>query len=211
MRCNQVLSPLLLSLISVCVDANWSRQRLHQVFARPTGIFRSTEIGRPAGISSTIFGVRGGGIFGGGDKEKEKADEEKIPEGKKYPPLSQEDIEDALSHIPVFAVTDSNGAGLVLRPDNETSVFYFFFSPQMANETLASIQAGLPDDNSMGLRVSAFSLGKIFFKMLQSSDGTEIKLKKPDTEDSTAEPADVQYRLVPDTRFVNLVHFLFLS
>jgi hypothetical protein len=40
--------------------------------------------------------------------------------------MSKEEIEEWLEHIPVFAVTDSNGAGVLLRPENETSVFYFF-------------------------------------------------------------------------------------
>ena len=44
----------------------------------------------------------------------------------KYPAMTQEEIEEWLAHIPVFAVTDSNGAGVVLKPDEKTSVFYFF-------------------------------------------------------------------------------------
>ncbi len=42
--------------------------------------------------------------------------------GKKlYPALSIEEIEDWMEHVPVFAVTDSNGAGVVLKPDDSTS------------------------------------------------------------------------------------------
>lgn len=47
-------------------------------------------------------------------------------EGQKYAAMTKEEIEEWLEHIPVFAVTDSNGAGVLLRPENETSVFYFF-------------------------------------------------------------------------------------
>jgi len=139
-------------------------------------------------------------LFGGGDKPKD--DETKIPEGKMYPPLTQEEIEDCLAHIPVFAVTDSNGAGLVLKPDNETSVFYFFLSPQMANDTLTSLQSEMTE--GMDLRVSAFSLGKIAFKILDASgQGVDMKLKKPNSDQVETE-SSVEYRLVPDTRLVTL-------
>jgi len=43
--------------------------------------------------------------------------------GKMYPAMTQPEIEEWLEHIPVFAVTDSNGAGVVLKPENDTSVF----------------------------------------------------------------------------------------
>ena len=85
--------------------------------------------------------------------------------------MSKEEIEEWLAHIPIFAVTDSNGAGVVLRPDNDTSVFYFFMSPQMANATLQTLQG---TNENMDLRVSAFSLGKIWFKILNSDSDTEV-------------------------------------
>ena len=53
--------------------------------------------------------------------------------GVTYPALTQSEIEDWLEHIPVFAVTDSAGAGVVLKPENDTSVFYFFLNPIQAN------------------------------------------------------------------------------
>lgn len=89
-------------------------------------------------------------------------------EGTKYPALTQEEVEEWLEQIPIFAVTDANGAGVVLKPDSDTSVFYFFFSPQMANATLTQLKdSGAAD---MDLRISAFSLGKIWFKILNSED-----------------------------------------
>ena len=43
---------------------------------------------------------------------------------KMYPALTVEEIEDWMEHIPVFAVTDTNGAGVVLKPDESTSGEY---------------------------------------------------------------------------------------
>ena len=85
--------------------------------------------------------------------------------------MTQEEVEDWLSHIPVFAVTDSNGAGVVLKPDGEQSVFYFFMSPQMANATLNTLTANNAD---MDLKISAFSLGKIWFKILNGDKDVEV-------------------------------------
>ena len=80
-----------------------------------------------------------------------------------YDAMTQEEVEDWLEHIPVFAVTDSNGAGVVLKPDDDTSVFYFFLNPLAANATLTQLKSV---NEEMDLKVSAFSLGKIWFKLL---------------------------------------------
>lgn len=92
-------------------------------------------------------------------------------EKKLYPALSPEEIEDWMEHVPVFAVTDSNGAGIVLKPDDSTSVFYFFLNPLAANATLSQLKGASPD---MDLKVSAFSLGKIWFKLLNADPDTEV-------------------------------------
>lgn len=95
-----------------------------------------------------------------------------VADAPKYPPMSQEEVEEWLEQIPVFAVTDPDGAGVVLKPDANSSVFYFFLSPQMANATLNQLsESGAAD---MDLRVSAFSLGKIWFKILNSDESTEV-------------------------------------
>jgi Tic22-like family len=102
----------------------------------------------------------------------------------KFAAMTQQEIEDWMEHIPVFAVTDPNGAGIVLRPDNDTSVFYFFFNPMQANATLQQLKAS---NEQMDLKISAFSLGKIWFTLLNAdSEGEKTK--------------GVEYRLVPDTR-----------
>lgn len=154
----------------------------------------------------SVFGIaRGGGLFGGGNKKKDSAADvaEKLraESGETFPALSQEEVEEWLGHIPIFAVTDSNGAGVVLKPDNDTSVMYFFFNPQMANATLAQLKS---TNDSLDLKLSAFSLGKIWYRMLnKDGDQEEIKLKQPGADDSEAEilaGGKVEYRLVPDTR-----------
>lgn len=112
--------------------------------------------------------------------------------------MSQDEIEAWLEHVPVFAVTDKNGAGVVLRPENDTSVFYFFLNPVQANATLQQLTQ---DNNDLELRVSAFSLGKIWFGLLNgdpSKAEKDVTLKMPDSEEQFQN--EVQYRLVPDTR-----------
>ena len=94
-----------------------------------------------------------------------------LGERQKYPALSQSEVEDWLEHIPVFAVTDLQGSGVVLKPDNDTSVFYFFLSPVQANATLHQLKGVNPE---MELKVSAFSLGKIWFGLLQSGPDREV-------------------------------------
>uniref|UniRef100_A0A7S3LAY4 Tic22-like family protein n=1 Tax=Amphora coffeiformis TaxID=265554 RepID=A0A7S3LAY4_9STRA len=165
------------------------------VAASTTSSFATRGI---AGVSphGSLFGVpRGGGLFGGKD-EKKAVEESTSDEGKTmYPAMTKEEIEEWLEHVPVFAVTDSNGAGVVLRPENDTSVFYFFLNPMQANATLTQLKSVNPD---MDLKVSAFSLGKIWFNLLQGKDGQEVVLKSPGAEDESTK--DVEYRLVPDTR-----------
>lgn len=95
-------------------------------------------------------------------------------EKKMYPAMSMEEVEDWMEHIPVFAVTDQNGAGIVLKPDDSTSVFYFFLNPLAANATLTQLKAA---NSEMDLKVSAFSLGKIWFKLLNSDASTEITVR----------------------------------
>lgn len=119
--------------------------------------------------------------------------------GKKYPAMSQEEIEEWLEHIPVFAVTDSSGAGVVLKPENDTSsVFYFFLNPIQANATLQQIKG---TNDQMDLKLSTFSLGKIWFPLLKSDKDSEVLLKPPGGDESTISASKgIEYRLVPDSR-----------
>jgi len=154
----------------------------------------SFGIGYTTVNNGNIFGIgRGGALFGGKDKPAEPVS----PTNPMYPAMSTEEVEDWLAHIPVFAVTDSKGSGVILRPDNATSVFYFFMSPQMANATLETLKSANED---MDLRISAFSLGKIWYKILNSDNATEVMLQPSSGAGDGEIATGVEYRLVPDTR-----------
>jgi Tic22-like family len=130
------------------------------------------------GAAVPLFGIRGGGLFGGkDDASSSKSDSgtaTAVGDKKTYPAMSQEEVEDWLEHIPVFAVTDASGSGVVLKPDNDTSVFYFFLNPLSANATLSQLKSVNED---MDLKVSAFSLGKIWFKLLKSDPNQEVLVR----------------------------------
>mmetsp|Transcript_4280 Transcript_4280/g.9310 ORF Transcript_4280/g.9310 Transcript_4280/m.9310 type:complete len:351 (+) Transcript_4280:553-1605(+) len=154
------------------------------------------------GVGAPVFGIsRGGGLFGGKDDAKKDDGATAVAasgDKQMYPAMNQQEVEDWLEHIPVFAVTDSNGAGVVLKPDDDSSVFYFFFNPLAANATLTQLKSA---NENMDLKVSAFSLGKIWFRLLAEDADREVLLKKPGDDDANTETAKgVQYRLVPDTK-----------
>ena len=90
--------------------------------------------------------------------------------------MSKEEVESWFEHIPVFAVTDQDGQGVVLRPDDDTSVFYFFMSPLMANATLNQLKES-SNAEGLDLRVSAFSLGKIWFNILNAGGDKEVLVR----------------------------------
>ena len=144
------------------------------VLASVSSSSASTSFSR--GVGEPLFGIsRGGGLFGGKDDSK-KDDAAVAPvaasgDKKMYAAMNQEEVEYWLEHIPVFAVTDSNGAGVVLKPDDDTSVFYFFLNPLAANATLTQLKSVNED---MDLKVSAFSLGKIWFKLLNGDADREV-------------------------------------
>jgi len=152
--------------------------------------------------SPAVFAIsRGGGLFGGKDSENDESSvaTEATKDGAMptYPAMSKDEVEAWLDHVPVFAVTDGKGQGVVLRPDNDTSVFYFFMSPTMANATLNQLKES--SEGATDLKVSAFSLGRVWFNILQSGDDKEVVLMPPGSDKET--PAgNVEYRLVPDTR-----------
>jgi hypothetical protein len=145
-------------------------------------------------IPPTLFGIRGGGLFGNNGKDGTTAST--VTDGssssttatgtKKYPAMTAEEVEDWLEHVPVFAVTDSNGAGVVLKPDDDSSVFYFFLNPLAANATLTQLKSMKED---MDLKVSAFSLGKIWFRLLNGDSNQEVVVRSH----TSIIPIDVQY------------------
>jgi len=109
--------------------------------------------------------------------------------------MTQDEVKDFLEHIPVFAVTDSQGSGVVFKQEDESSYFYFFMSPVQANATLHQLKG---TNEGMDLKVSAFSLGRIWFDLLHASPDKEVTLKAPGGDALTSQ--GVEYRLVPDTR-----------
>mmetsp|Transcript_26661 Transcript_26661/g.30779 ORF Transcript_26661/g.30779 Transcript_26661/m.30779 type:complete len:353 (+) Transcript_26661:106-1164(+) len=141
---------------------------------------------------SSLFGVNRGGALFGGTKNVEN---ETAAERPKYPAMSSEEIEDWLAHIPVFAVTDKEGQGVVLK-SNATSVFYFFMNVEMANATMNGLKQENPE---MDLQISAFSLGKIWFRIRESAKPNDATLEKLD-EGSAPSQSDIDYRLVPSNR-----------
>lgn len=124
--------------------------------------------------------------------------EDAVETKEKYPAMTRVEVEEWLEHIPVYAVTDSNGAGVVLKPENDSSVFYFFLNSMQANATLQQLKGA---NAELDLKVSAFSLGKIWFNLLNGQDDREVVLKTPGGDDVEGQPTKgVEYRLVPDTR-----------
>lgn len=163
------------------------------LFSGLSFVSSSVPFTRGSGADS-LFGIsRGGGLFG---KDNDSEQAEVSTGGQKYPAMTQDEVKDFLEHIPVFAVTDSQGSGVVLKPDGESSVFYFFMSPVQANATLQQLKG---QNEDMDLKVSAFSLGRIWFDLLHAAPDKEITLKTPGSDDATP-TTGVEYRLVPDTR-----------
>ncbi|GMI09699.1 hypothetical protein TrRE_jg7525 [Triparma retinervis] len=120
--------------------------------------------------------------------------------GKVYPPMTQAEVESILDDIPIYSVTDSNGQGVVLKnPATGTSIFYFYVSPGMANATMGELKKSNP---ALDLRVTAYRLGQVYFKILknETSSASAVKLVKGDSVEDGAVKSEVDYRLVPDTR-----------
>jgi hypothetical protein len=135
-----------------------------------SGPFRRRSTRTPT--TPVLFGIRGGGLFGGGKDASSSTTT--VADKKVYPAMTTEEVEEWLEHVPVFAVTDSNGAGVVLKPDDDSSVFYFFLNPLAANATLSQLKSVNED---MDLKVSAFSLGKIWFRLLNGDSNQEVVVR----------------------------------
>lgn len=161
-----------------------------------------------ASISSSqtaLFGVRGGAFFGFGRKQSHNGDGDDDDNNdnnnnspKRFPPMSQQEIEEKLN-IPVFGLTDANGNGVILS-DNGNNIFHFFFSKHMADAALRAVTAA--NAEAPELRVSAFHLGKCYFKLIQGQRMFELrkygKNKGDDTTSTSTKP--VEFRLVPNSK-----------
>lgn len=153
-----------------------------------------------AASSQSMFGVRGGGFFGFGRSSKSQGDGGGGGDGdpKRFPALSQDEIEEKLN-IPVFGLTDAAGNGVILS-DGGSNIFHFFFSKHMADTALKAVtaaNAGAPD-----LKVTAFHLGKCWFKLIKKSGSAEYKLQKYGADAGTGGEVTkpVHFRLVPNMK-----------
>ena len=118
--------------------------------------------------------------------------------GRKYPALSQAEIEQILN-VPVFAITDHHGNGAVLSTNEAKNVVYFFLSQKMAETALASMQS---TNKGMNLRVSALHLGKVWFKLLhnETMEKDDVELRPAEGSDLPPVRRKVSMRLVPEVR-----------
>ena len=127
-----------------------------------------------------MFGIRGGGFFGnrfgrsksnssggGGDDDDGKP--------KRFKALTQEEIEEKLN-IPIYGLTDASGNGVILSGDNGSNIFHFFFNKHMADVALKSVSNA--NKEAPPLKVSAFHLGKCWFKLINKSGEQEYTLQK---------------------------------
>lgn len=157
-----------------------------------------------------LFGLRGGAFFGFGRSSKSKGDggnsggngDGDAP--KRFPALSQDEIEDKLN-IPVFGLTDAQGNGVILSENgSNNNIFHLFFSKHMADAALKAVI----DTNSSAppLKVSAFHLGKCWFKLIDKSGSQMFTLHKY-SKDSNRDGGGgeeitkaVHFRLVPNAK-----------
>lgn len=153
---------------------------------------------------TALFGVRGGAFFGfgrkqshnGGDDDDDNNDNNNNSP-KRFPPMSQQEIEEKLN-IPVFGLTDANGNGVILS-DNGNNIFHFFFSKHMADAALRAVTAA--NAEAPELRVSAFHLGKCYFKLIQGHKMFELrKYGKNKGDDSSTSTKPVEFRLIPNSK-----------
>ena len=146
--------------------------------------------------------IRGGGMFSKtGSTDGDAVAAKAAGTGTVYPPMTQEEVEAVLDDVPIYSVTDPSGQGVVLKnPTTGASIFYFYVSPGMANATVAELKKTNP---SMDLRVTAYRLGQVYFKILKNNTATDTAVKlvgSEDKVDDVATASAVDYRLVPDTR-----------
>ena len=142
---------------------------------------------------------------------------------KKYPPLTQSEIEQVL-HLPIYGITDSRGNGVAVRHrhsiqnttntpwnnglDDDTDLVYFFFSKQMAEQArqtlLKNAKSGDNDDSSIDLNIMQIDLGKIWFRLLHNDTASVAVVHNNDNDQDDQQNQEqrkkVIFRLVPDSR-----------
>ena len=121
-------------------------------------------ISSQSNLHSSLFAVRGGAYFGFGKKSNSGGAGDPTPP-KRFPALSKEEIENKLS-IPIYGITDLNGNGVILSDGGE-HIFHFFLNRHMAEAATKAVASA--NTNAPELKVSAFHLGKCWFRLIESS------------------------------------------
>jgi len=107
-----------------------------------------------------------------------------------YPALTRDEIEKLMADVPVFAVTQEDGGGVVLLTEKgfDDPVAYFFFNPETASNAFKNLGA----KNEAKWVVTRFSLGLIWFELLTASVEGENNTSRRSVLNG------VEYRIVPD-------------
>lgn len=100
-----------------------------------------------------------------------------------FPPLSQEEAQELLDNVPVYAVTEPDKGGLVLvrEKGKDQEIAYFFFNPETANQVFAPLRQKNPEAS---WDVTRYPLGLVWYELLHAKDD--------------GSSAGVEYRLVPE-------------
>lgn len=102
----------------------------------------------------------------------------------------------------MFGLTDEKGNGVILNSDDR-NIFHFFFSRHMADTALKAVTAANVD--APKLKVSAFHLGKCWFKLIANPE-QKFTLQKYGKEANRGDAAPlssqqlVHFRLVPNAK-----------
>ena len=145
---------------------------------------------------------RGGGWFGNNQNNKKNKNNNSNSNNDppKFPPLSEEEIEEKLN-VPVFGITDLQGNGVTVRHKNngKDDIVFLFFSQQMAEQARHSLEANNQD---LELKTVALDLGKMWFRLLHNE--TAVMTLKKRTGKSIDHSRSIQkrvtFRLVADAR-----------
>ena len=125
-----------------------------------------------------------------------------------YPPLSNEEIEQFLARIPVYAVTDSSSGGVVLMSErsadgsdaSDKGIAYLFITREAATATMKQLKSTAATGASW--EVTGLSLGAIWYELLSGESTVQTQnVESGETMDTTNET--IEYRLTPDYRDLN--------
>jgi len=130
-----------------------------------------------------------------------------------YPPLSNEEVEQFLARIPVYAVTDTSTGGVVLMSErkdgaegsdgddaSDKGIAYLFITREAATATKQQLSSAAAPGATW--EVTGLSLGAIWYELLSGESTVQTQsLESGETLDTTNET--IEYRLTPDYRDLN--------